>query len=135
MAISPNVGVLKFYGEECALYPCEECGVRGQDKLNLNIHVKECHNSTTQSINQADSTLEEFGIEKLPEYSKRIRQNFEDLVIDYHGNIEIEDSDTEYETEKLLMDDEDDYQSNTKKQCQQCNQKNQKNKSPHNQMH
>ena len=115
MAISPNVGVLKFYGEECALYPCEECGVRGQDKLNLNIHVKECHNSTTQSINQADSTLEEFGIEKLPEYSKRIRQNFDDLVIDDQGNIEIEDSDTEYETEKLLMDDEDDYQSNTKK--------------------
>ena len=105
------------YGEECALYPCEECGYRGQDKLNLDTHIKECHNSTTQSINQSDSILEEFGIEKLPEYSKRIRQNFDDLVIDDQGNIEIEDSDAEYETEKLLMDDEDDYQSdaNTKK--------------------
>ena len=87
------------YGEESALYQCEECGYRGQDKLNLNTHVKECHNSTTQSINQSDSILVEFGIEKLPEYSKRIRQNFEDLVIDYHGNIEREESDTEYETE------------------------------------
>ena len=57
------------YGEECALYPCEECGYRGQDKLNLDTHIKECHNLITQSINQSDSTFEEFGIEKLPEYS------------------------------------------------------------------
>ena len=33
------------YGEDCALYPCEECGFRAQDKLNLDTHIKECHNS------------------------------------------------------------------------------------------
>ena len=83
MAISPNVGVLKFYVEECALYPCEECGVRGQDILNLNIHVKECHNSTTQSINQSDSTLEEFEIE-----------NSRNTIIHDQGSIEIKGLDT-----------------------------------------
>ena len=108
------------YGEECALYPCEECGYRGQHKLNLDTHIKECHNLITQSINQSDSTFEEFGIEKLPDYSKRIRQNFDDLIIDDQGNIEVEDSDTEYsdEAEKLLIYDDDDYQHNTKKRKQ-----------------
>ena len=92
---------------EVVLYPCEECGYRTQDKLNLNTHIKECHNSTTQSVNQLDSTFEEFGIKRLPEYSKRIRQNFGDLIIEDEGNIEVMESDTEYSDEKLLIDDYD----------------------------
>ena len=31
------------YGEECAIYPCEECRYRGQDMIALNQHIKEYH--------------------------------------------------------------------------------------------
>ena len=46
--------------------------------------------------------------------SKRIRQNFDGMVIDDGGNIEVDDSDDEYSEE---IDDElfDDYQQNTRK--------------------
>ena len=39
------------YKEECASYPCEECGYRGQDKLTLNNHIREYlnHNSLMKS--------------------------------------------------------------------------------------
>ena len=63
------------YGEECALYPCEECGYRGQDKLTLNNHIRECHNhnSLMQSTILSDNMLEEFGVKTLPKISKRIQ--------------------------------------------------------------
>ena len=59
------------------------------------------------------STLETFGIPRLPEISKRIRQNFEGLLIDKDGNIENDDSDEEYieEPENIL----DKYLINTRK--------------------
>ena len=38
------------YGEECAIYPCEECGYRGQDKIAINQHVKEYHTSNVTSV-------------------------------------------------------------------------------------
>ena len=52
-------------------------------------------------------------IEALPVYSKRKKQNFDSLVMDDDGNIEVEESDDEYsndkdDTEKLLA--EDDYE-------------------------
>ena len=106
------------YGEECALYPCEECGYRGQDKLTLNNHIRECHNhnSLMQSTILSDNTLEEFGVKPLPKISKRIQQNFDDLLIDDEGNIEVEESDDEYteDVEKLLIEDDDD-KPNTRK--------------------
>ena len=49
-------------------------------------------------------------MEKLPEFSKRIQQNFKDLVINANGFVEGEDCDDEYvngeDTEKLLIEDE-----------------------------
>ena len=59
------------------------------------------------------STLETLGIPRLPEISKRIRQNFEGLLIDKDGNIENDDSDEEYieEPENIL----DKYLINTRK--------------------
>ena len=107
------------YGEECAIYPCEECGYRGQDKIAINQHVKEYHtsnvNSTTINLEtSSNTTLEEFGIQRLPIISKRIRQNFDGMVIDDRGNIEVDDSDDEYSEQ---IDDElfDDYKPSTKK--------------------
>ena len=115
------------YGEECAMYPCEECGYRGQDKLTINAHIQVYHSSnttfeettyttfeeTTNTTNSTtNSTLEEFGVKRLPEISKRIWQNFDGLVIDKEGHIEVEESDNEYsnddDTEKLLIDDDND---------------------------
>ena len=57
------------YGEECALYPCEECGQRGQDKLSLNNHIRENH-ALIQSTILSDTTLEEFAIKPLPKYNR-----------------------------------------------------------------
>ena len=39
------------YGEECAMYPCEECGYRGQDMIALNQHIQEYHTSKCQLNN------------------------------------------------------------------------------------
>ena len=90
------------YGEECALYPCEECGYRGQDRISLNNHIQEEHSEVTvESVRDSlMNTLEEYGIRRLPEISKRIKQNFDGLVIDDDGNIELEDSEEEYVDEE-----------------------------------
>ena len=37
------------YGEECAIYPCEEYRYRGQDMIALNQHIKEYHTSNVNS--------------------------------------------------------------------------------------
>ena len=47
------------YGEECAMYPCEECGYRGQDKLSINAHIQEYHSSDTTLEENTYTTLEE----------------------------------------------------------------------------
>ena len=92
------------YGEECAIYPCEECGYRGQDMIALNQHIQEYHtsnvNSTTIRFEASTNTtleasLQEFGIQTLPVISKRIKQNF-GMIIDDEGNIDIDESDKEY---------------------------------------
>ena len=57
------------------------------------------------SITSTSLTLEEMGIQKLPEISKRIKQNFDGIIIDAEGNLDIDDSEDEYlEDEKLLID-------------------------------
>ena len=65
------------------LYPCEECGYRGQDKLTLNNHIREYqnHNSLLQSTILSDTTLEEFGVKTLQKISKRIQQNFDAMSL------------------------------------------------------
>ena len=49
-------------------------------------------------------------MEGLPVYSKRKKQNFDGLVMDDEGSIDLEESDDEYNdkdnTEKLLTEDE-----------------------------
>ena len=104
------------FGEECALYPCEECGYRGQDIISLNDHIAMGHDEpgfedetseSVYSITSTSLTLEEMGIQKLPEISKRIKQNFDGIMIDAEGNLDIDESDDEYledEDEKLLID-------------------------------
>ena len=52
--------------------------------------------------------MEDTGIEALPVYSKREKQNFDSLVMDDDGNIEVEESDDEYSNDK--DDTEDDYE-------------------------
>ena len=37
------------YGEECALYPCELCGYRGQDVDALRDHISEYHENPEKS--------------------------------------------------------------------------------------
>ena len=101
------------YGEICEMYPCEDCCFKGQDMKALLVHKNEYHGHSTvdDSSDGTSITLEEIGIEKLPEFSKRIKQNFNGLVIDADGQVEIEESDDEYiasdDDEKLLIEEED----------------------------
>ena len=68
------------------LYPSEEYGYRRQDKISLNNHIEEKHDSVGVSLM---NILEEFGIERLPEVSKGRKKNFDGLIIDNEGNIKI----------------------------------------------
>ena len=101
------------FGEICVIYPCEECGFQGQDLDSLENHIDSFHGR--------GESLEELGIRRLPEYSKRIQQNFEDLLIDDDGNIECDDSgsDDEYQKscddERLLMESESEDQQRKRK--------------------
>ena len=95
------------YGELCEMYPCEDCGYSAQDLVALDKHRSEHHGPSSTS-------MEELGITKLPEYSKRIKQNFNGLIMDSNGVVEAEESNDEYvasddddDTEKLLVEDED----------------------------
>ena len=70
------------YGETCAMYPCEQCGFQGRDKVELKSHVEESH---TKKL-----------------YNKRIKQNLKGINFD-------EDSEDEYvpvDDELLLLEDE-----------------------------
>ena len=96
------------YGEQFALYPCEECGFRGTDVRELKNHINEEH--TADSSN----SLQSLGIYQLPVVSKRRHHDFGDLAIDEEGNINIEDDDDEFDAhsdELLLLDDNDDDES------------------------
>ena len=93
------------YGETFDLYPCEECGFRGTDLMEIRKHIKINHQvqdaSSLISINETeDISLEELGIEKLPEVSSRIKQNLKDLI-DENGDIHIdEESDDEFRVQE-----------------------------------
>ena len=78
-----QVGVHE-YGETCNIYPCEDCGFLGQDVRSLKVHISE-------------NNLEQLGIQQLPFYSRRIKQNFNGLLIDEEGSIEVEESDEEFD--------------------------------------
>ena len=56
------------------------------------------------SFHGRGESLEELGIRRLPEYSKRIQQNFEDLLIDDDGNIECDDFGSDDDFQKLYDD-------------------------------
>ena len=93
------------YGEQFALYPCEECGYRSTDLRELKNHIDEEY--TDDSFN----SLQNLGINQLPVVSKRRRHDFEDLAIDKEGNINIEEDDDTFDAnseELLLLDDDDD---------------------------
>ena len=68
------------YGEECALYPCELCGYRGQDVDALRGHISENHEENTEksSIHIQDSP------EVVPDLvvNKRIVQNLKGIDFD-----------------------------------------------------
>ena len=74
------------YGEDCQLYPCEECGFRSSDNLSLKKHVEDMHPKNL--------------------YQKRRKQNLIDVDIE-------EDSEYEYvpgeEDEALLIEESDDF--------------------------
>ena len=91
------------YGEQFALYPCEDCGYSGTELRELKKHTEEEH---------TDDSLQSLGIDKLPEVSKRRRHDFDDLAIDEEGNINFEEEDDEFDAhseELLLIDDEDEW--------------------------
>ena len=56
--------------------------------LSIQAHIKERH----KNLSNVCVSLEEFGITQLPEYSKWRKQNFEELVIDENGDIEVEEN-------------------------------------------
>ena len=74
------------YGEDCQLYPCEECGFRSSDNLSLKKHVEDMHPKNL--------------------YQKRRKHNLIDVDID-------KDSEDEYvpgeEDEALLIEESDDF--------------------------
>ena len=95
------------YGETFDLYPCEECGYRGTDVTSIRRHIAENH----EKNRTASESLKDLGIVKLPVVTKRRKQNFNDLVIDDNGDIQLEDvDDGEYfksRDELLLVEEED----------------------------
>ena len=90
------------------MHPCEKFGFTGTDIDLIHSHIETFHGSSEETTTHI--TLVDTGIEAQPVYFKRIKQNFDGLVLDNAGNIEVEESDDEYEekenTEKLLAEDE-----------------------------
>ena len=74
----------------------------------IHSHIETFHGSSEETTTHI--TLVDTGIEGKPVDFKRIKQDFDGLVLDNAGNIEVEESDDEYEekenAEKLLADDE-----------------------------
>ena len=97
---------LEIAWECCEFYPCEKCGGTHIDAIHS--HIENFQGSTEQTTN--DITLEETDIEAIPVCSKCKKQNFDDLVMDDEGNIDVEESVDEYNckdnTKKLLAEDE-----------------------------
>ena len=60
------------------------------------MHISESHTNSSDENN-----LEQHGIQQLPFYSRRIKQNFKGLLIDEEGSIEVEESDEEFEMKEI----------------------------------
>ena len=90
------------YGEQFALYPCEDCGFRATDLMEIRHHIESEH--------KKDNSLQSLGISQLPVVSKRRKHQFNELEIDEDGNINFEEEDEEYDehTDELLLVDDDD---------------------------
>ena len=58
------------FGETCSMYPCEECGFQGTDKIQLKTHVEEHHPKNC--------------------YNKRIKQNLKFVNFDKESDDEVE---------------------------------------------
>ena len=90
------------------MHPCEKFGFTGTDIDLIHSHIETFHGSSEETTTHI--TLVDTGTEAQPVYFKHIKQNFDGLVLDNAGNIEVEESDDEYEekenTEKLLAEDE-----------------------------
>ena len=73
--------------EECALYPCELCGYRGQDVDALRDHISEYHENPKKS---SMDIQEGSGPEVLPDLfeQKRIVQNLKGIDFDDDSDVE-----------------------------------------------
>ena len=99
------------YGEPFALYPCEDCGFRATDLMEIRHHIESEH--------KKNKSLQSLGKSQLPVVSKRRKHQFNELEIDEDGNINSEEEDEEYDDEHidelLLVDDDDDGLEETSK--------------------
>ena len=78
------------YGEQFALYPCEECGFRATDLMEIRQHIEDEH--------KKDNSLQILEMSQLPVVSKRRKHQFSELEIDEDGNINVEEEDEEYDS-------------------------------------
>ena len=74
------------YGENYEIYPCEDCGYRGDDIVSIRTHIDTNHKNFVIGSDSLDS-LEDLGIKKLPEITKRRKQDLRDLVMDENGDL------------------------------------------------
>ena len=60
------------------------------------MHISESHTNSSDENN-----LKQLGIQQLPFYSRRIKQNFNGLLIYEEGSIEVEESDEKFEMKEI----------------------------------
>ena len=82
---------------------CQSCGKIFSTPTKHKKHLSESHAEFSFS-----SDLEDLGVEKLPVYSRRIKQTFTGLVIDEAGSNEGEDSDDDFQetSDNIFREDE-----------------------------
>ena len=89
---------------------CEDCGCRGDDIVSIRTHIETNHNNFVIGSDSLGS-LEDFGIKKLPEITKRRKQDLRDLVMDENGDLvlDYDDKDEDFVSrdELLLIEEED----------------------------
>ena len=62
-------------------------------------HIKSFYGQKSEALIDENISLEQIEIEKIMMISKRRKQNFESLLIDTEGNIELENSDDDFNLE------------------------------------
>ena len=77
------------FGETCSMYPCEECGFQGTDKIQLKTHVEEHHPKNC--------------------YNKRIKQNLKFVNFDEESDDEVEKEWTPNHDDEALVAEEQDH--------------------------